>query len=183
MTRVALPLALIASLGLAAALAPRPALAEPARAEATPTPYERLRALALRIKPSDIGPDVSGAYGVVMDTEVDGAPATLVALSTGEASLYRSAGAGVIGGDVRPGVAEAARALVAQAQGRLGDLRPANGFPLPARGDVRFAVLTPDGALTGGDQEAALARGGRPLSPLFAAGQDVIAALRKAAAG
>lgn len=186
MTRAGLILALTCILVPATPfVGPAMAAEPPSSAAPSPLPppaerYARLRALALKIKPTDIGPSVEGVYGVVMDLDPGGGPITLVALSTGEASLYRSTDGGMVAG-AGPEVAAAAKALVAQARSGLGALQPATDFPPPAAGQVRFQVLTPQGVMAGSDEEKALAGGGRPLSALFAAGREALKAMRQTA--
>src|ERR1044072_2436959 len=74
--------------------------------------YESLRAMALATSASDLGLDPAGAdpfvYGVVMDMDVDGETATIVAFETGDTSLYLSTGGGTIGwGEHPPGAGAA----------------------------------------------------------------------------
>lgn len=144
------------------------------------SPYAGLRTLALSVKPEEVGASpTGGAYGVVMDLDIDGKTATVVSFGNGDASLYLSTGGGMIGGGGHPEVAQAAKAFVAHGQDQLGQLHKTDAFPLPGPGEARFYVLTPQGVFTGADSEDALAAGGRPMSPLFAAGQDVLTALRR----
>lgn len=60
-----------------------------------------LRAMALSVKPGDIGLTRKSfgqeAWGIVMETEMDGGYYTLVVLGDGTTSLYFSKGGGIIG--------------------------------------------------------------------------------------
>jgi len=144
--------------------------------------YESLRAMALATSASDLGLDPAGAdpfvYGVVMDMDVDGETATVVAFETGDTSLYLSTGGGTIGAGEHPPVAAAARRFVAAARARIDAMARTDSFPRPGRGDAAFYVLTGAGVHAASRSLDALAGGADPLSPLYAAGQDVITQLR-----
>lgn len=144
--------------------------------------YLDLRNQALDLRSSDLGlTDVPGyaAFGVTMDIGMAGGTATLVGLSSGDASLYLSTGGGVIGGYAHPNVQEAAFALVAALE--MTDpaaLAPTTDRPLPALDEVRFYVQTDDGLLTGAAPVDELLTGRHPLSNLFFAANDLISELR-----
>jgi len=176
MTRAG-PILAFVTLIAVAGLVPPVAWAAPPAGAATPLPadpYEHLRALALRIRPDEIGAAGSGVYGVVADLQVGGRRATLTVLADGEASLYLTDGR-IIGGAATPETAKAAAILLDKARASLGELHAAADFPSPPAGEVRFQVLTPGGVMVGGEAEAKLAGGGRPLSSLYAAAQAVAA--------
>jgi hypothetical protein len=145
--------------------------------------YASLRDGALRMSPEGLGvsPIAGEAYGVIMDMDVSGATATLAAFATGDASFYLSSGGAVIGGFAHPEVANAARALVAQAGTHAARMEPAAEFPRPRRGEVRFYVLTREGVRTAAASEDDLGEGRSPLSPLFLSAHEVITGLRRAA--
>lgn len=60
--------------------------------------------------------DDTVVYGIIMDWKIGGATATTVAYQTGDASLYLSPGAGVIGGGQHQNVNSAAKQFVNLAQ-------------------------------------------------------------------
>ena len=154
-------------------------------ARAVPEPAEvikKLRGMFLDTKPEKIGVKRSGsgpqAYGVMMETGFPEALASLISLSTGDASLYLGHGGGIIGGGAHPRVSQAARAFVAESGKHLSKMTATKEFPYPAVGRVRFYVLTLDGVFTAEAGEEELADKKHELSPLFYAGNDVLTQLR-----
>jgi hypothetical protein len=111
--------------------------------------YRELRGLALGFKPADLGLQLpendETAFGIVVDCGDLAGIATLTAFSSGDASLYFSAGGGVLGGIGHQSVREAAKALVFEAQGRLASMPIETTFPLPSMRYARFHVLTQSG--------------------------------------
>ena len=69
---------------------------------------------------------------VLMDWNVGGSVATLVAFDDGTVSLYLSSGGGIIGAGAHANVARAAAPFREQAHAILSKLSPATTFPLPA---------------------------------------------------
>jgi hypothetical protein len=152
-----------------------------------PEMYASLRDRALQTKIDDLGIRVSLAadapmpfvYGVVMDVEVDGGTATLVAFITGDASLYLSNGGGRIGGIADPHVIEAARNLIEAARhADLAGTTATTAFPGPGPGQVHFFLLTSDGVHLLAAPVALLDSGGHALSPLFGTGDEVFTQFR-----
>jgi hypothetical protein len=144
--------------------------------------FDRLRHLALSRRPADVGvADLPphAAYGVVMDLAVDTGFASVVAFSTGDASVYLSSGGGFIGGASHERVNTAAKRFVAAANHALNLMVLATDTPLPAPGTTRFSVLSADGIFTVAAPEDDLGEQRSALSPLFYAGQDVITAYRE----
>jgi hypothetical protein len=146
--------------------------------------YRDLRSMTLGRDPASIatppGEPWHGATVAAMELSVDGGTATVLAVADGTVSMYLSAGGGVIGAGEHAAVrAEGQRFRSVTAESR-GSLSPTVDFPLPAPGEVRFH------AVLGGDRATAVApetalRGGRhPLSPLYAAGQDLLTEIRLA---
>jgi hypothetical protein len=111
----------------------------------------------------------------------DGA-ATIVSLADGTTSLYTSEGGGVIGGGEHAPVAAASSRFLAEAEATETGLSPAESVDvhLPPAGIVSFVVLGYSGTRIGAADEQELASMQHPLSRLYAAGQDVITALREA---
>jgi hypothetical protein len=125
-----------------------------------------------------IGVKSGEAWGVIMDTGHPKAVVTVVSLADGSASIYFSSGGGYIGGGGQPAVREAAAAFVRSATAVRGKLEPATEHPLPAAGQTRFYVLTPEGLRTAQALEKDLGENRHELSPLFYAGQEVITQFR-----
>ena len=144
--------------------------------------YEGLRAMALNTSAAKLGlrlpDDTTTAYGVVMDMGVIGGTATLVAFSTGDASLYVSSGGGVIGSGQHDSVRRSALALVQSAEARLRLFSSTTRFDGPANGQVRFFILTNRGVLTAVESEDRIDSGGLPLSPVWYAGQKLLTDVR-----
>lgn len=175
---------LLAALLLAFAVLPAAARAQ----QSGPELYASLRDRALHTDLDDLGIRVSlneGArepvvYGIVMDMDIDGETATLVAFITGDASLYLSTGGGWIGGIEHPPVVEAARHFIEAANGLDFDGRTAaTSFPRPGPGQVHFYLLTSGGVLLLTAPADALETGNGALAPLYAAGQAVITRFRE----
>jgi hypothetical protein len=144
--------------------------------------YTALRDQALGFGSAEIKapPVVEGgrALGVIMDLGYDTAIVSVVGLADGTASMYVSNGGGMIGLGENPPVAEAAKRWVAVAEAAPG-LAARDGDALPPEGTVRFNVLTTGPVLTGEASEEELEEGGHPLSPLYAAGQDLVGEIRR----
>jgi hypothetical protein len=115
-------------------------------------PYEGLRTRALQTKFVELGvklaDDATFPYGLVMDMGLPKGTATLVAFSSGDASLYMSTGSGIIGGIGHASVRESARGWVHSVEAHLTAFAPTTTFALPAVGYIRLFVLTSCGTLT-----------------------------------
>jgi hypothetical protein len=138
--------------------------------------------LALDPASIETGPDEpwNGATVAAMELSVDGATATVLSVADGTVSMYLSTGGGVIGAGEHVAVRAEGRRFRAVVAESRGSLVPTVDFPLPAPGQVRFhAVLGPDRA-TAVAPEALLRAGRHPLSPLYAAGQDLLTEIRLA---
>lgn len=144
--------------------------------------YLGLREKMLSTTPADMNTSTNGdavvAYGVIMDLGMDAGTATIVSLSSGDTSMYTSRGGGSIGGIGHEACRNASKRFISVAQSFVRDLKKAPDHSLPASGVARFYVLTTAGVLAGEDQIDALGRGRSPLSPLFAAGDEVITQVR-----
>jgi hypothetical protein len=145
--------------------------------------YLELRTKALDVDPAAIGlaptEKLDRVYGVILDLGYPEGPATLVGFSDGTTSLYTSSGWGVIGGGEHEVVAEATLRWLTVAESMIDDFEKADHSQLPQVGDVAFTVLTYDGRYRAVTQESAVDEGTSPLTPLFAAGHDVISELRQ----
>lgn len=158
------------------------------RRSSTANPAEvaaELREMVFLTDPEKLGISITPgqAWGVVMDTCYPKAVATVVSMADGSASIYISSGGGHIGGRGQPAVREAAVAFVHSATANLGKLKPASQHPLPAVGQTRFYVLTPEGLFSAEAVEKELGENRHELSPLFFAGQEVITQFRLTSEG
>jgi hypothetical protein len=144
--------------------------------------YTDLRAMALGVDLSSLETPADESWSragvAMMEIGTERAVASIVAIADGTVSMYLSTGGGVIGAGEHDPVRAAAirfRTVVAESRHLLS--RGAD-FPLPQPGEVRFQARIGDDGFSGAATEAAL-RGGRdPLSPVYAAGQDLLAEIR-----
>jgi hypothetical protein len=124
---------------------------------------------------------VRGVWGVLMERGYSKGVATIVALQDGTASMFISTGGSVMGGKAYPPAHAAALKLCAQAADSLSETIAAHEFPAPAKGRVRFYVLTTDGVRVAEDDILARRDAGPDaLAPLLAAGDAVIDGLKEA---
>jgi hypothetical protein len=114
---------------------------------------------------------------IVMDIAYPGAIASIVCAATGDASLYISTGGGILGGIGHERVRNAAIAFVNE--GLKSRFETTSDFSYPSEGSVRFFVVTPDGVHGAEADKQTLEQGWSPLTPLYAAGQNVVTELRK----
>jgi hypothetical protein len=146
--------------------------------------YQELRSRAFGVDPASVrtepGEPWNGATVAAMELALDGATATILAVADGTVSMYLSTGGGVIGAGEHVAVRAEGRRFRSVLADARSSLTPTAEFPLPVPGQVRFhAVLGPDRATAVASET--LLRGGRhPLSPLYAAGQDLLTEIRLA---
>jgi hypothetical protein len=159
-------------------------MAEEPRALEGPEMYRRLRAMALDAVALGLPappPEHPGVSGVIVDIPAGGgAFATLVAMADGTTSLYSSTGGGTIGAGAHPAVAEAAQRLLALVDQRLEEFGEDDETEQPIGPRVRFFVLTPEGRRVADvPDDAFWGREEHELTPVIAAAQEVITALRQ----
>jgi hypothetical protein len=144
--------------------------------------YLQLRSRILSLQPAEVGlapsTEAPHVWGVLMETGYKVGLATLVSLADGTTSLYYSTGGGMLGSGEYTPIAQASKALVAQAENHFQQLSPTEEFPLPEVGQVRFLVLTYAGAFTAEATEKKLAVGKHALSPLYTCAQEILTQLR-----
>jgi hypothetical protein len=133
---------------------------------------------AIGIRQSDANPNV---WGVLMEFQVSGLVTTLVSLADGTTSLYFSHGGGVIGAGGYDAVAHTSENWLAMAESYFPMMQQTRQFPLPAPDRVRFYVLTFSGAYTADCDKTALEQRKDAFWPLFYAGHEVIAQIRRCA--
>jgi hypothetical protein len=144
--------------------------------------YLALRGKALGLDPGEVGivpsPDLPHVWAVLMETGYPGGIATLVALADGTTSLYLSGGGGMIGAGGHPQVAAATLRLLGAVEQQLDRMPATLDTVLPEAGRVALRALTYSGQHAVEADEADLAYGRHPLSPVFHAAHDVITELR-----
>jgi hypothetical protein len=118
-------------------------------------------------------------WGVVMDWGIERGTATVVAFSDGPASVYLSSGGGYIGGNGEERIRRAAQQAVSVAGEYQAEMVPSQEYPLPAKGEVIFYVLTDTGVLTSRASEEDLANDRHRLSKLGKPMQAIISAYRQ----
>jgi hypothetical protein len=147
--------------------------------------YVGLRSQLLTLDPASVGlqpsDDLPPVWGTLMEMGFPEGAATIVSLADGTTSMYTSTGGGVIGGGQHETVAAASMRFLAEAERTTEGLTATSGEPaLPENGTVSFVVLGYSGMRTGMTIEDEVASMQHPLSRLYAAGQNVITALREA---
>jgi hypothetical protein len=144
--------------------------------------YVGLREHMLSLTPEQVGveavPGVVQPYGLLMETGYPKGTVTLVAFTTGDASLYFSNGGGILGGEGHETVRAAAIPFVAAAEPFIPSMVRTTEYPLPESGKTRFYVLTSEGIFTAEDDTQKLGEGRSELSSLFHSGHRVITELR-----
>lgn len=146
--------------------------------------YTDLRSMALTVDLSTLqtpaGEPWTGAGLAMMEIGMERAVASIVAIADGTVSMYLSTGGGVIGAGEHEAVrAEAKRFRTVVADSRS-LLSLATEFPLPAPGEVRFQARIGGDGFSAAAPESALRGGRHPLSPVYAAGQDLLTEIRLA---
>ena len=139
----------------------------------------RLKMLAvpkeLDMKPTQEYPRVCG---ILMDWPIGPVTATVVSLSTGDASIYTTGTFGVFGGIGHETVRAAATNFVKLADKYYNQAIPTNNYPYPVAGHVRFYLVCYDGVRVI-DADLESARSGKAkCSDLYTEAQQVITELR-----
>jgi hypothetical protein len=156
------------------------------RRERPEAAFHGLRAASLHPMLVDVPDHVlwSGALMAAMEINESVGITTIVAIADGTVNLYLNhsndpnLGHGVTDAGLHAavqGAAERFRRVVAESRSLLEvteDLR------LPDPGEVRFHARTVDGSYSGAASESVLRAGRHPLSPLYAAGQDLLTEIR-----
>jgi hypothetical protein len=136
------------------------------------TIYIEQRDKALAVRPGDLGiaqsPDTPHVWGMLIDIGYPKSLLSMVTLANGTTSLFSGIGSGVLGAETRPGIAQAAKALVAESEKYLQKMHSTTTFPVPGAGRVKFYLLTFSGVFTLEAAEQDLSGGQQALSPLYA---------------
>ena len=141
-----------------------------------------LRAALLASKPADYGlaptTELPHVWAVLMEMQMTGAVASVVAVADGSTSLYLSSGGGILGGHAHDAVREANRKLLLACEkllaGFVAKAEPTKVLP----NAVSFVLLTHEGMRVARDTEERLKSKTSPLWPAFYLGHGVISALR-----
>lgn len=123
-------------------------------------------------------PEFPRVCAVLMDWPIDAGTVTVVARSTGDASVYTDGTFGVIGGIGHESVRRVATNCVGIAQRHFESATVTKNYPYPKAGRVRFYLVGYDGVrMIDGDLEAMKA-GKDKCSDLFEATQSVVTELQ-----
>jgi hypothetical protein len=144
--------------------------------------YTQLRSAILSLDPEKHGLSpqngTPSVWGLLMDMGFAEAVVTLVLVGEDTTSLYFGNGGGILGAGTLPQVADASQACLAQALTDLPMFHSTQDFSLPEVEQVKFILLTFEGALVAEADWDSLASGSHVLSQLWACGQEVIRQLR-----
>lgn len=123
-------------------------------------------------------PEFPRVCGVLMDWPIEAGTVTVVARTTGDASVYTTGTFGVFGGIGHESVRRAAKSCVSVGERHFEDATSTKDYPYPKVGRVRFYLVCFDGVrVIEGDLESA--RTGRDkCSDLYEAAQRVVTELR-----
>ena len=145
-------------------------------------PGPQLRLMALTTPPDQlhVAPDdeFPYAYGVLVDWPLGSGVASILAERDGTASLYTTAQFGIIGGHGHEPVRAAARKCVTVAGACVEGSEQMSEFPLPSGDQVYFYLLTYWGVWRRTGSMDAICQQTDPMTPLFAAAQNVLTQLR-----
>jgi hypothetical protein len=163
--------------------APRAAVQKTVKAEEPPeVVFTKLRQQALETPRETLGlpgePKENEAYGLIMEMGIAESVVLLACFANGDATLCYQTGGGMVGGIAHDNVRKAAREFVGLAEKVLPRMARVANHPLPASGRVRFHVLTPRGVHAAEVDREDLGES-HALSPLFYAGQEVVAQMRQ----
>lgn len=139
------------------------------------------RNLALTSPPSRFGAlKPHQPFAVIMDVAEQKRVVSVLATSSGDASLYLSTGGAIMIRGVRDeSVRRAANELIAEAVKHVSEFQKATKLDYPTKGNVAFFIRTPETILTATAPEWQLRGRHHPLSPFYNAGQKVITELRR----
>jgi hypothetical protein len=153
-------------------------------------PAEMMREMRLRqltMRPSEFGEKPTAEFphvcGVLMDWPIEAGTVTVVARTTGDASIYTTGTFGVIGGIGHENVRGVAKSCVRVAESHFEDASPTKDYPYPKAGRVRFYLVGYDGVrVIDGDLES-LRQERDKCSDLYEAAQMVVTELRQITQG
>jgi hypothetical protein len=145
-------------------------------------PYLGMRNQFLSLTSDDLNlkipDDQEIAFGVILELEFGDGAATIVSLSTGDASLYTSRGGGIIGGITKENVKNAAINLVSEAQQYFPKMNIANDTNIPKTGNIKIFILTNKNKYSYEAPEAEITNPQSYWAALFTKGDNLITQLR-----
>jgi hypothetical protein len=123
--------------------------------------------------------DSNAVSAVVMDWPIgDDRIATVLAASSGDASLYTTGSFGIIGGIGHENVRKAAVALTDDALRYLALATPTTDYSYPDKGQIKFFFVLPSGVKSITFSPTDVEQLGSPARDLFAHAQEVLTELR-----
>ena len=148
-------------------------------------PAEMMREMRLKqltMPPSEFSQTPTAEFprvcAVLMDWPIAQGTVTVVARTTGDASIYTDGTFGVLGGIGHESVRRAATNCVSVAQRHFESATATKDYPYPKTGRVRFYLVGYDGVrVIDGDLEA-VRTGNDSCSDLYEAAQSVVTELR-----
>jgi hypothetical protein len=141
-------------------------------------PYLGLRAMVLQGTRANFGLGAGSSpvqpFAVVSDWGDGEGTTTIIAIADGSASVYRSNGAGSIGGgQAHASIRNAALKVVEAAGAVQPQMRRTTEYPLPARGQVSFYAVTDAGVFAATASRDDVINNRSPFSALGAAAQSI----------
>ena len=146
-------------------------------------PYEALKARAYSVQYGELGLPDPGVkevlYGVLMDWDYsEEAIVTVVSFMTGDASLYISTGAIIIGGGQHENVNAKSKAFVENASALLPMANKIDTALTSEKGFLKFYLLTNKGKYTIKDKMENIRNHTSPLSSMFTEADELITQIR-----
>ena len=145
-------------------------------------PYEEYRIMAFKVTPVDLELNLplvnTTVYGVLIDWPIQTNVATIVAFSTGDASVYLKSGQMFIGGFAYPAIQNLAKEMIVSAQELLSETNRTDNFTLPDSGVIQFSLLTNNGIFVYQETEESVDQNQTQWTPLFQKGNQIITEYR-----
>jgi len=145
--------------------------------------YMGLRSLVLEGTRANFGLGPASSATEPFAVVTDWGDTTIVAVADGSASVYRSNGAGSIGGgQSHESIRKAALKAVELAAAAQPSMHATKQYPLAARGQVNFYVVTDAGVFTASASQDDLDSNRGPYSPLAYAVKNIISEYQRISA-
>ena len=145
-------------------------------------PYEEYRNMAFKVTPVDLELNLplvnTTVYGVIIDWPIKTSVATIVAYSTGDASVYIKSGQMFIGGFANSAIQNLAKEMIVSAQKLLSETSRTENFALPDSGVIQFSLLTNNGIFVHQETEESIDNNQTQWTPLFLKGNQIITEYR-----
>ena len=145
-------------------------------------PYEEYRNMAFKVTPVHLELNLplvnTTVYGVIIDWPIKTNVATIVAFSTGDASVYIKSGQMFIGGFANSAIQSLAKEIIVSAQELLSETNRTDNFTLPDSGVIQFSLLTNNGIFVHQETEESIDKNQTQWTPLFQKGNQIITEYR-----